>query len=125
MSMSFRQLYLAPYIFLSGRLQRSRFIGLLLALIAAFVVLFVFIDATLGHQQTLVLYPFLIWGALALSTQRLHDHGKSMVWLLILLIPIFGPLWCFITLFCRAGSAGENQYGDDVLSRHADYLTVQ
>jgi uncharacterized membrane protein YhaH (DUF805 family) len=125
MSMSFRQQYLAPYLFLSGRLQRSRFNWFLLALIAAFIVLFVFIEAVLGHEQTLALYPFFAWGLLALCTQRLHDHGKSMAWLLILLIPIFGPLWCFATLCCRAGSAGENQYGDDVLSRHADYLTVQ
>ncbi|MDB5799176.1 MAG: hypothetical protein JWL63_115 [Rhodocyclales bacterium] len=124
MSLSFRQMYLAPYVFLSGRLQRSRFNWLLLVLIVVFVVLFVFIDATFGHPQTLVLYPFLAWGALALSTQRLHDHGKSMAWLLLLLIPVFGPLWCFITLCCRAGSSGENQYGEDLLSCHADYLTV-
>ncbi len=125
MSMSFRQLYLAPYIFLSGRLQRSRFNGFLLVLIAAFTLLFVFIEATLGHQQTLVLYPFFAWGLLALATQRLHDHGKSMAWLLLLLIPILGPLWCFVTLCCRAGSAGENQYGEDILAHRNDYLTVQ
>ena len=125
MSMSFRQLYLAPYVFLSGRIPRSTFNGFLLALIAVFVVLFVFIEATLGHQQTLILYPFLAWGLLALATQRLHDHGKSIAWLLLLLIPVFGPVWCFITLCCRAGSDGENQYGDNLLSRHADYLTVR
>lgn len=123
--MSFRQLYLAPYIFLSGRLPRSRFNWLLFSLIAAFIVLYVFIEATLGRPQTLVLYPFLVWGALALATKRLHDHGKSMLWLLLLLIPVLGPLWCFITLCCRAGSRGENQYGEDTLARHGEYLTVK
>lgn len=125
MSLSFRQMYLAPYIFLSGRIPRSRFNAFLLVLIAAFVVLFVFIDNTFGHSQTLALYPFLVWGSLALITQRLHDHGKSMLWLLLLLVPLFGVLWGFITLSCRSGSSGENQYGDDVLSRHAEYLTVK
>ena len=118
-------MYLAPYVLLSGRIPRSRFNGFLLTLIIVFIVLFVFIETTLGRSQTLSLYPFLIWGALALATQRLHDHGKSMLWLLLLLIPVFGPLWCFITLCCRAGSEGENQYGDDVLARHAEYLTVR
>ena len=125
MSLSFRQQYLAPYVLLSGRIPRASFNGFLLVLIAAFAVLYVFIEVTLGYTQTLALYPFHAWGILALSTQRLHDHGKPMAWLLLLIIPLLGVLWYFITLCCRAGSEGENQYGDDPLVRHAEYLTVK
>jgi uncharacterized membrane protein YhaH (DUF805 family) len=97
----------------------------LLALLAGFIVLYVFLQAVAGSRSTLVLYPFFAWSALALASKRLHDRGQSVFYLLALLIPLFGPLWVFATLCCRVGSEGENQYGEDILSRHADYLTVQ
>ena len=121
MSKSFRQLYLS----LSGRLPRSVFNWSFIAVLICFVILFVFVEAAFGRPNTLVLYPFMAWACLALATKRLHDRGQSMLWLLLLIIPLIGPLWCFITLCCRVGSQGENQYGDDILSRSADYLTVK
>jgi uncharacterized membrane protein YhaH (DUF805 family) len=97
----------------------------MLALIASFIVLYVFMQTVFGLRSTLVLYPFAAWAALALASKRLHDRGQSVFYLLALLVPVFGPLWIFATLCCRAGSEGENQYGEDCLARHADYLTVQ
>ena len=108
-----------------GRIERSTFWWSALALGALFVVLFVFLDTTFGRTSTLVLYPLLFWGAAALAVKRLHDRGTSAGWLLIVVIPILGPLWLFITLALRAGSPGENQYGDDPRLFDADYLTVK
>jgi uncharacterized membrane protein YhaH (DUF805 family) len=121
MSMSSGRLYLS----LSGRIPRSTFNLSLLALVASFIILYVFMQTVFGLQSTLLLYPFFAWAALALASKRLHDRGQTVLYLLALLIPLFGPLWAFATLCCRVGSDGENQYGEDKLARHADYLTVR
>src|SRR5215831_11377861 len=121
MSRSFRRVFVS----FRGRIARSTFWWSAIALGAAFVVLFVFLEAMLGRASTLVLYPPLLWGAAALAVKRLHDRGKSGWWLAIVLIPILGPLWLFIALGLRAGTAGENQYGDDPRLFDADYLTVK
>lgn len=108
-----------------GRIERSTFWWSCLLLGAVFAVLFVFLEQTVGRTSTWVLYPPLLWGALALAVKRLHDRGTSAWWLLIAVIPILGPLWLAITLLLRAGSPGENQYGDDPRLYDADYLTVK
>src|SRR5262245_23583608 len=108
-----------------GRIERSRFWRAAILLGAVFVVHFVFLDTVFGHSSTLVLYPPLFWAAAALTVKRLHDRGTTAWWLLIVLIPIIGPLWLLITLGLRAGSPGENQYGDDPRLFDADYLTVK
>jgi uncharacterized membrane protein YhaH (DUF805 family) len=108
-----------------GRIERSTFWWSAVALGAAFVVLFVFLDTVLGRASTFVLYPPLFWGVAALAVKRMHDRGASAWWLLVALVPIAGPLWLFYTLALRAGSPGENQYGDDPRLFDADYLTVR
>jgi len=50
----------------------------------------------------------------AISVRRLHDHGKSGWWYLILLIPFLGVIY-FIYLFVTRGQTGTNQYGRDPL----------
>ena len=115
---------LRPYLFFRGRLARGTFCWCVLGLMAAFVVLFVFLDTAVGYAATLVLYPPFFWGAAALIVKRLHDRDHSAWRLLIALIPVVGPLWLLIDLFFRAGSPGENQYGNDPRLYDADYLTV-
>ena len=113
------------YVFFNGRIERFTFWWTGLALGAAFVVLYVFLDTVSGARSTLLLYPLLFWGAAALAVKRLHDRGDSAWWLAVALIPILGPLWLFVTLGLRAGTPGENQYGDDPRLFDADYLTVK
>ena len=108
-----------------GRMPRAAFWITLLALSGGFVVLFVFLETTLGRPSTLILYPLFFWIAAALSVKRLRDRGRSPAWLLLLLIPILGPLWLFIELMLRRGTPGENQYGPDPLEHSIDYLTVK
>jgi uncharacterized membrane protein YhaH (DUF805 family) len=106
-----------------GRLSRPAFWLAGLALWGAFAVLFVFLESAFGRGATLVLYPPLLWLLTVLCVQRLHDSGRSAAWLLVLLIPILGPLWLIVELAFRAGTPDENPYGRDPLAR-ADYLTV-
>ena len=47
---------------------------------------------------------------LAVGVRRLHDVGKSGVWLAISFIPLIGTIWLFV-LFVSAGNPGENEYG--------------
>jgi uncharacterized membrane protein YhaH (DUF805 family) len=91
----------------------------------AFVVLFVFLDATLGYASTLVLYPPFFWIAAAAAVRRMRDRGKSPAWLAVALVPVLGPLWLLVDLGLLRGTPGENQYGPDPLERDSDYLSVK
>lgn len=57
---------------------------------------FVFLEHTLGHGSTLLLYPLFLWVAAALAVKRLHDRGTSGWRLLLVLIPILGPAWLVV-----------------------------
>ena len=90
----------------------------------AFAILFVFLESLAGRALTWVLYPPLAWSLAALAVKRLHDAAESPPWLVVLAIPVVGPLWMFWKLALRRGSPGENQYGPDPLDRNAGYLVV-
>lgn len=108
-----------------GRIPRSTFWWIALPLGATFIVLLVFLETVFGRAASLVLYPPFFWIAAALATKRLRDRGRHPAWLLLLLIPVIGPLWALFELGCRRGTPGENQYGQDPLQVGADYLTVK
>ena len=50
--------------------------------------------------------------SIAVGVRRLHDIGKSGFWILIVLIPLIGPIWLLI-LVVKEGDRGENLYGPD------------
>ena len=107
-----------------GRVPRTTFWWSGIWLWAAFIVLFVFFDATFGRASTLILYPPFFWIAAALAAKRMRDRGKSPAWLLVALVPVIGPLWLFVDLSLLRGTPGENHYGPDPLMIDSDYLTV-
>jgi uncharacterized membrane protein YhaH (DUF805 family) len=113
------------YMSFAGRLPLSTFWWAQLALLLGFAVLFVFLNNWIGAAATWVLYPFFFWGTAAVSIKRLHDRGQSAWRLLILLIPVVGPLWWLIALGIRVGTRGDNQYGPDPLVEGVDYLVVR
>jgi uncharacterized membrane protein YhaH (DUF805 family) len=49
---------------------------------------------------------------LAVSVRRLHDLGKSGLFLLVALIPFIGTIWILV-LFCSEGETGSNKFGPD------------
>jgi uncharacterized membrane protein YhaH (DUF805 family) len=108
-----------------GRIARTTFWWATLAAGAVFILLFVFLETLLGRPITLILYPPFLWTIAALMVKRLHDRAKSGWWLLVAVLPIIGPLWLLLTLGLRAGTDGENQYGEDSRTVGADYLTVR
>lgn len=114
------RLYFSP----RGRIARATYWLATIVLGAAFVGAFLVLESMFGRKSTLVLYPFLLWALYSLAAKRCHDRAKSPLWLLLLLIPVLGPLWWLIALGLRRGTFGENQYGQDPLENRVDYLTV-
>jgi uncharacterized membrane protein YhaH (DUF805 family) len=108
-----------------GRVPRSTFWWTQMLLCVAFVVLFVFLDSTVGRASTLVLYPPLFWIAIATAVKRLRDRARAPAWLLVSLVPVLGPLWLLVELGLLRGTPGENQYGADPLVLDSDYLAVR
>lgn len=69
--------------------------------------------AAISELRPYTILPLLLLGVsnLALTTKRAHDRDKSMVWLLVGLVPLVGPLWVLIETGVLAGTPGPNRYG--------------
>jgi uncharacterized membrane protein YhaH (DUF805 family) len=107
-----------------GRLRRRRYWAMAFAAGAAFVILYVFLERIAGRAATLVLYPPFFACQLALAARRLHDQARGAGWLLLVAIPVLGPLVVAFLLLLRRGTDGENQHGPDPRVVGRDYLTV-
>jgi uncharacterized membrane protein YhaH (DUF805 family) len=107
-----------------GRLRRRAFWLRLAVASVAFVVLFVFLERTAGRPATLPLYPPFFAVLLSLAVRRLHDQARAGGWLLMLLVPVLGPLLVGWLLLCARGTRGDNQYGADPRAVGRDYLQV-
>ena len=106
-------------------MSRSRYWAISLPFWIIFWILFAALDRSLGLSATNVLTILWFVPAFFLSTKRLHDTDKSAWRLLIVLIPVIGPIWAFIELGCRGGTKGSNRYGEDPLDADYDYMTVE
>src|ERR1700751_2676841 len=94
-----------------GRINRGTYWTATLFIITAFYILFSGLNYLTGYSSTLILYPFLFWSVIATSSKRLHDRNYSGKWLLLILIPLFGPLTLIYFLFFRRGNKTANKYG--------------
>jgi uncharacterized membrane protein YhaH (DUF805 family) len=65
------------------------------------------------------------WLLFVLFVKRLHDRGKSAWWLLLLALPLLGPMWLLVELLFLPGTPGENRFGGDPLLTRGDYLVVR
>ena len=61
----------------------------------------------------ILLYIPMLWISFAVQVKRWHDINKPGVWLLIVFVPMIGPIWAFIELGCMRGTVGPNDYGPD------------
>jgi FAD/FMN-containing dehydrogenase/uncharacterized membrane protein YhaH (DUF805 family) len=107
-----------------GRISRGDFWYAILVVISGFVVRSVALDfAPVRFLEWPVSIP-LYWAFMALAIKRYHDIGRSGLWLLLLLIPLVGPLWVLWSLGFRKGSRAENRYGALPNREELDYLVV-
>ena len=107
-----------------SRLSRLPFWWCSIASWAAFSILFVFLEGSLGRAFTSILYPPFLWIMTALIVKRLHDRGAGAWQLLWVCVPVLGPLWLIISLGFRKGTEGDNHFGPDPLLVDVDYLRV-
>ena len=113
--MTLRQLYLSP----RGRLNRQPFWLYSLPLTIPFL-----IGQLVSRETTPIWFVaivpvavlFVLVGSLMLNIKRLHDLNRSGWSLVLLLVPIAGPIAAFIYLGFTPGTAGENHYGPDPLA---------
>ena len=105
-----RNLTTSAYAQFSGRASRSEywwfFLGSFLIGIALGVV-----DAALNSAVLTSLFVLgLIIPSLALNVRRLHDTGRSGWYVLLGLIPLFGPL-VLLAFYASKGERRANKYG--------------
>ena len=98
------------YVNFSGRANRTQFwmftlfnfiAGVILALVSFILPFFTFL---LPLYRLAVLLP-----ALAVGARRLHDTGRSAWWLLLLLLPVIGPI-VLLVFYLQPGTSGVNRY---------------
>jgi uncharacterized membrane protein YhaH (DUF805 family) len=110
----------ALYFSSTGRISRKTYWFAWLPLLALSVVteLLEGIVVTSGDDVALLLITLLAVAipSWMLFIKRLHDRGKSGWFVLIGLIPVFGPLWLFVELGFLSGTTGSNLYGPDPLA---------
>ncbi len=113
------------FLSLHGRMSRASFWWCAVLAWAVFITAFVGVEGMFGHAATLLLYPFFFWVLAALMTKRLHDRNKRGAWILIVLIPVAGPVVLATELGFLRGNRGDNRFGADPSESFADYQTVK
>jgi uncharacterized membrane protein YhaH (DUF805 family) len=109
----------------AGRVNRSGFWAILIPFWALFWILFFALESSFGPGSTLPLSMIFLVSAFFLCARRLHDRDKSAWWMLLLLIPVIGPVFIFIELALLKGTIGDNRFGDDPAQLFNDYLSVK
>ena len=108
-----------------GRLNRLRYLKymILLAIVAGlstFVMSSMATFLTGDPNGSLVMLVTVFWamvagaGNIALMVRRIHDLGKSGLFVLVAFVPVIGAVFS-IALFCIPGQVGWNEYGADPL----------
>ena len=113
--MDYKQLFLSP----QGRLNRKPYwIGVLILLAIQLVgnLLFANFDREAPSIPALIVSLLLLYPSVVLGIKRCHDRDHPGWWLLIVLIPLLGPLWLLVELGFLPGTPGPNRYGPDPLT---------
>ena len=105
----------------AGRISRGTYWTAALFYWSTFYVSYNLLNYAISPAATFILYPFLFWVIAATSTKRLHDSNYSGYWLLVVLIPVLGPLWLFWRLGLKKSNYDTNDYGTNP-KLAADYL---
>ena len=81
-------------------------------------------QSELPRTMTLAFLPTL-WIGLCASVKRYHDRGKTGLWLLMVFIPVIGPIWQLIELGSLAGTRGANAFGEQPSGFGATHSSLQ
>ena len=116
----FRVSYTDLYFRLEGRVPRQIYwihaFILLPAIEVAVGVLLTLLDdrfPVLAYVGGVIVGVPLLWASIAVRVKRWHDRNKSGWWVLIVFLPVIGPIWEIIELGFLRGTVGANRYGTD------------
>lgn len=59
---------------------------------------------------------------MAVTLKRWHDRNKSSSWLVLMFVPIVGPIWTLFECGFLKGSPGENRFGSDPLAPDVELI---
>lgn len=94
-----------------GRINRKTYWIASIFIWCTFYILFNLFNLV-TYSTTLIIYPFLFWALIATATKRLHDTNKSAYWLLLVGIPVFGPILLIYLLGFKKGKKLANRFGN-------------
>jgi FAD/FMN-containing dehydrogenase/uncharacterized membrane protein YhaH (DUF805 family)/SAM-dependent methyltransferase len=104
-----------------GRISRSTYWHASVLIWCSLYIFYTGLKYLLGPAGTWLVYPLFFWSVIAASSKRLHDVGKSGLWLVVVLVPVIGPAYLLWQLLFRHGKTGANEFGPP-LSAEIDYL---
>jgi len=102
---------LKKYAVFTGRARRQEF---WMYVLVNFIISFVL--GMLSQVADFLVFLVSIYGlavfipSLAVAIRRMHDIGRSGIWLLIAFVPCIGWIWLII-LYCKEGDPAANAYG--------------
>ena len=111
--MAFKNILPVSYLLFTtrGRIDRATYWIASIFIWCTFYVLFTLLDTFISYSSTRILYPLLFWSIAATATKRLHDSNFRGWWLLVVFIPVLGPLALIFLLGFRKGTAMPNRFG--------------
>lgn len=108
----------------SGRVSRGGFWLRHALLVPAGLFLAIATDDLIGRPWDLAFVGLLVASLLSVWARRIHDRGRSAVWLLAAIVPVLGPALLLIECGLRGSSAAAARFGPPPGAR-ADYLIVK
>ena len=101
---------LKQYVDFSGRASRTEFwMFALFNFLISLVLAIIDVVVGLGFLQPIYALAVLL-PALAVSVRRLHDTGRAGWWLLLILLPLIGPI-ILIVFWVQDSNPGDNGFG--------------
>lgn len=101
---------LKQYVDFNGRASRTEFwMFALFNFLISLVLAIIDVVVGLGFLQPIYALAVLL-PALAVSVRRLHDTGRAGWWLLLILLPLIGPI-ILIVFWVQDSNPGDNAFG--------------
>lgn len=94
----------------SGRIDRRQYWLFLLLLLVIMAVCVWFTSKIPGLPLWQIYGILMLIPYVSSTVKRLHDIGRSGLWLLSIIVPVFGWVYLFV-LTIENGKEGENKYG--------------
>jgi len=94
-----------------GRIDRLTFWTAQIFIWSSFYILIQAIESLLGFKATYIIYPLLFWSLYCTSRKRLQDSNKTGKRLLLIAVPVLGPLLLVFWLGFKKGTDTNNSFG--------------